>query len=116
MWSSREPGRPTLVGDASNRRRNARSGGGIWVDTDTGRVLMTELVVDSTSVRSSIQVSYQSEPLVGFLVPVEMHESYTASLPSLYRIDGTATYGNFRQFTVKTNESIAGGGPGKDSP
>jgi hypothetical protein len=116
VLSFRETTRPTLVRDPSNRRGEARSSGRIWVETDTGRVLMTELVVDSTSVRSSIQVSYQSEPLVGFLVPVEMRESYTMSPPSRYRIDGTASYGNFRQFTVKTNELIVPAGSVKDSP
>jgi hypothetical protein len=115
VLSFRETGKPTIVRDPSNKRGEARSRGRIWVETDTGRVLMTELVVESTSVRSSTQVSYQSEPLVGFLVPVEMHESYAASRPSRYRIDGTATYGNFRQFTVKTNESIVPDGSAKDS-
>jgi hypothetical protein len=116
VLSFRETTRPTLVRDPSNKRGEARSSGRIWVETDTGRIMMTELVVDSTSVRSSIQVSYQSEPLVGFLVPVEMRESYTMSPPSRYRIDGTASYGNFRQFTVKTNELIVPGGSVKDSP
>jgi hypothetical protein len=116
VLSFREAGTPTLIRDPSDRRREARSSGRIWVETDTGRVVMTELAVDSALVRSSIQVSYQSEPLVGFLVPVEMRETYAASPPSRYRIDGTATYGNFRQFTVKTNESIGSGGGVKDSP
>jgi hypothetical protein len=116
VLSFRETGKPTIVRDPSNKRGEARSSGRIWVETDTGRVLMTELVVDSTSVRSSIQVSYQSEPLLGFLVPVEMRESYSLSPPSRYRIDGTASYGNFRQFTVKTNESIGSRGAVKDSP
>ena len=116
VLSFRETGSPTLVRDPSDRRREARSSGRIWVEADTGRVLMTELAVDSTLVRSSIQVSYQSEPLVGFLVPVEMRESYASSPPSRYRIDGTATYGNFRQFTVKTNESIVPSGSREDSP
>jgi hypothetical protein len=116
VLSFRETGTPTFIRDPSNKRGAARSSGRIWVETDTGRVLMTELVVESSSVRSSTQVSYQSEPLVGFLVPVEMHESYAASRPSRYRIDGTATYGNFRQFTVKTNESIVPDGSAKDPP
>jgi len=52
-----------------------------------------------------MQVSYQSEPLLGFLVPVEMREQYAARKRS-YRLSGTATYGNFRQFTVRTDEAI----------
>jgi hypothetical protein len=115
VLSFREKDTPTLIRDPSSRRHEARSSGRIWVETDTGRVLMTELIVDSSLVRSLIQVSYQSEPLVGFLVPVEMRESYASSPPSRYRIDGTATYGNFRQFTVRTNELVPSGSV-KDSP
>ena len=37
---------------------------------------MSELVVDGGGVNATITVSYQSEPLMGFLVPVAMHESY----------------------------------------
>jgi hypothetical protein len=40
-----------------------------------------------------VTVSYQSEPLMGFLVPVEMHESY---LGRGERITGDASYGRFR--------------------
>jgi hypothetical protein len=78
----------------------------VWVEPETGRVLMTELIVDSRRVRSSTQVSYQSEPLIGFLVPVEMREDYLLPRPVYYRIEGTATYDNFRQFVVKTNETL----------
>ena len=107
---------PTLIRDPATPRGEARSRGRVWVEPETGRVLMTELIVESRLVRSSTQVSYQSEPLVGFLVPVEMREDYVLSRPNYYRIEGTATYGNFRQFTVNTNESIRVGAPGKDEP
>ena len=39
-------------------------------------------------------MSYQSEPLIGFLVPVEMRESY---IRYGERISGRAEYGKFRQ-------------------
>ena len=113
VLSFRETGSPTLVHDPEHPRRDARSHGRVWVEPDTGRVLMTELVVQSAGVRSLTQVSYQSEPLVGFLVPVEMREEYELSKPSDYRIEGTATYSNFRQFTVKATEHI---GSAKEAP
>jgi hypothetical protein len=106
-----EVGTPPLI-DSRDRRGAAKSHGRVWVEPDTGRILMTELNIDTPTVRSTIQVSYQSEPVVGFLVPVEMRERYLMPKQS-YQMTGTATYGNFRQFTVTTNESMA---PPKDVP
>jgi hypothetical protein len=51
-------------------------------------------------------VSYQSAPISGVLVPVEMRETYVAK-KRFYTLEGAATYGNFRQFSVTTAESIA---------
>jgi hypothetical protein len=101
--SFKETSSPTIVRGDGNAE--ARSHGRVWVDPGTGRILMTELIVESAVVVTTIQVSYQAEPLVGFLVPVEMHETYVIPKRK-YRIEGTATYGNFRQFTVKTNEKV----------
>lgn len=101
----REVGSPPLI-DSRNSKVPAKSHGRVWVEPDTGRILMTELNIDTSSVESTIQVSYQSEPLVGFLVPIEMRERY-AMPKRAYQLTGTATYGNFRHFTVKTNETIA---------
>jgi hypothetical protein len=78
----------------------------VWVEPETGRILMTELKIDTHTVESTTQVSYQSEPVVGFLVPNEMRERYVIPKRS-YQLTGTATYSNFRHFTVKTNESTA---------
>ena len=39
-------------------------------------------------------MSYQSEPLMGFLVPVEMRESYSALRE---HVEGAATYTRFRR-------------------
>jgi hypothetical protein len=110
VLSFTETGSPTIVRDPSSPRGEARSRGRVWVEPETGRVLMTELIVDSRRVRSSTQVSYQSEPLIGFLVPVEMREDYLLPRPVYYRIEGTASYDNFRQFVVKTNETLVPAG------
>ena len=77
VLSFREVGSPPLV-DSRDRRGDAKSHGRVWVEPDTGRVLMTELTIETPSVDSTTQVSYQSEPLLGFLVPVEMREQYVA--------------------------------------
>jgi hypothetical protein len=109
----RETGDVPLI-DSRDTRGPARSHGRVWVEPDSGRILMTEIGIDTPTVRSTIQVSYQSEPVVGFLVPIEMREQY--ALPRrgyFYHVSGSATYSNFRQFTVSTNESIA---PPKDLP
>jgi hypothetical protein len=97
---------PTVVrGDD----RDAKSHGRVWADPATSRVLMTELIVEAKTVRSTIRVSYQSEPIAGLLLPVEMRETYVVK-KRFYTLEGTATYGNFRQFNVTTAETI--GQPG----
>jgi len=83
------------------------SKGRFWIDPATGRVLMSELRVENRAIRATIDVSYQSEPLMGVLVPVEMRERYeTVGRNRNSLIEGRATYGKFRQFQVKTNETL----------
>ena len=103
MWvvAFNETSRPTVI--RTNGGRNFQSTGRFWIDPNTGAVLMSELVMDNGKVRATINVSYQSEPVLGFLVPAEMREHYEAQDLS---IDGRATYGQFRQFQVTTNEVI----------
>jgi hypothetical protein len=100
-----EAGPRTIIRTPEGRDMPAR--GRFWLDPVSGRLLMTELVAGDSSLRATINVSYQSEPLLGFSVPVEMRERYDA--PDLI-ISGTATYRNFRQFDVKVEEIIS---PGK---
>jgi hypothetical protein len=83
-------------------RKDLPSHGRFWIEPTTGRVLMSELINDDREVRATIDVSYQSEPLVGFLVPVEMREQYEGRRDSV-RIEGTATYGRFRQVAVRVD-------------
>ena len=96
--------RKTLIRTTAGRDIPAR--GRFWIEPATGRVLMSELTADSSAVRATIDVSYQSEPLLGFLVPIEMRERYEGRRDSTL-IEGNATYGNFRQFQVRTEEHIA---------
>jgi hypothetical protein len=97
-----ETGTPTVIqGDG----QDARSHGRIWVDPETSRVLITEIVNEAKTVRSTIRVSFQSPSIAGFLLPVEMRETYVLK-GRFYTLEGAATYSNYRRFTVDTVEQI----------
>lgn len=98
----RETRKRTVI--RTNEGRDFPAQGRFWIDPASGAVLMTELVMNGASVQAVIDVSYQSEPLLGFRVPIEMRERYATRGE---RIDGVAAYGRFRQFTVRTDERIA---------
>jgi len=81
------------------------SKGRFWIDPATGHVLMSELTAENRHIRATIDVSYQSEPLLGLLVPIEMREHYQSKRSGTF-IAGRATYGRFRQFQVKVDEKL----------
>ncbi len=77
-------------------RRDFPSRGRFWIEPASGRVLMSELMLENRHIKAVIDVSYQSEPLLGLLVPIEMREHYEgARLHSV--IECRAVYGKFRQ-------------------
>lgn len=76
-----------------------KSHGRLWIEADTGRVMMTELMTNGAGLEASVRVSFRSEPLLGLQVPVEMRERYKARKGAL--IDAVATYGKFQPFPVK---------------
>ena len=80
------------------------SHGRFTIDTATGRVLASQLVAENGSLRAQIDVTYGLEPAMGLLVPREMREKY--SLKDGSKIDGRATYANFRRYQVKVDEKI----------
>ncbi|MEO7157143.1 MAG: hypothetical protein ABI039_06255 [Vicinamibacterales bacterium] len=94
MWTIeyKERGRNTIIKGPDGRDRPAH--GRFWINPSNGSVLISELIVDTGGVIATVTVSYQSEPLMGFLVPVEMRESY---IRPGERISGRAEYGRFRQ-------------------
>jgi hypothetical protein len=94
----------TFIRNGDGRDMPAR--GRFWIEPATGRVLMSELIADNSQLRARINVSYQADVMPDMLVPVEMHENYF-SWPDMTTIEGTATYGRFRQFQVKVDEKIA---------
>jgi len=86
-------------------RRDLPAKGRFWIEPATGRVLMSELVAQNRRLRATIDVSYQSEPLLGLLVPIEMREWYD-NLRTGSHIEAVATYGRFRQFHVSTDQTF----------
>lgn len=94
MWTVeyQERRKPTIIKAPRGEDRPAK--GRFWINPSNGSVLISELIVDGGGVIATVTVSYQSEPLMGFLVPVEMRESYVRN-PE--RISGHATYSRFRQ-------------------
>lgn len=95
---------PTLVqtfsgGDVFSRGR-------FWLEPETGRVLASEMVAQDERVSGTLQVSYQSEPLLGFLVPIQLRETY-AEVGYGATIVGEATYGNVRRAENNAARAIA---------
>jgi hypothetical protein len=96
MWAIefKEKDRPTIIRTPSGSALPVS--GRFWINPATGAVLISEMVLAGGGVNTTITVSYQSEPLMGFLVPVEMRESYIGARE---RVSGSAQYGRFRPLT-----------------
>ena len=96
---------PTLVHTTGGR--DIFSHGRFWIEPDTGRVLVSEMVTEDGRVRGELLVSYQTQPVLGLLVPIELRERYTEPPPARGpAIVGQATYSNFRRFDVSVDETI----------
>ena len=96
--------------------------GRFWIEPLSGRVLKTELNIvgrdKTSSVKVSVRVLYGDRPSVAAWVPVLMEETYKLSMLGPVReregqlgreeiegtIDATATYSNFRRFSVSVSQ------------
>ena len=105
MIEFQETGKFTMVKGINDRDIPSR--GRIGLDSSNGRVLRTEMISEDTTLRADINVSYKTEAGLDLLVPAEMREVYTIRRNET-RIDGLATYGHFRRFTVATSEKPKG--------
>jgi hypothetical protein len=98
--SFEERERPTVI--RSPNGRNVPSHGQFWLDPDTGAVLRTELFVSPAEGRNSVDatiiVSYKRNPRFDMLLPDDMDEMYFARGD---RIEGHATYTNYRRFETE---------------
>jgi hypothetical protein len=91
----------TLIRTTGNQ--SMPSHGRFSVDA-TGRVLASDLIAESGTLKARIEVTYTTEPSMGLLVPREMHEKYESKDGSV--ISGRASYSKFRRYQVTTDEKI----------
>ena len=97
-----ETGSTTVIRGREDERLPVR--GRYWIDPATGRVFLSELVLDADSLEALITVRYEANDAFGHFVPVEMRERYRNHLSGSL-IEGTATYTRFRRFQVLVEES-----------
>jgi hypothetical protein len=91
--SFEERSRPTIIQTVDGR--DVVSRGTVWIAPD-GQVVKTELITAGIrDLRVVIAVTYEFEPRLNMLLPVTMHESYSARN---LQITAVATYRNFRRF------------------
>lgn len=91
---------------ASPQGRNLPASGRFWLDRRTSQVYMTEIGIDDQWLRAQIFVAYGPVDTIDLPVPIEMHERYENKLNGT-RVEGSAAYSNFREFTVAVDEDIA---------
>jgi hypothetical protein len=108
-------------------RDDAAATGRFWIEPESGRIVRSELLIDSMGVSGSVTVTFGPAPKIEPWVPLSMDESYrwtrgsqetmavqsggaTRDAPVTIRpsgdIDGHATYKNFRTFSVASNTII----------
>jgi hypothetical protein len=116
-----ERGQPRIV----NTRDNAAARGRFWIDPASGRVLKSELELDSAGMHAFIVVTYAPQPKLDLWVPAIMTERYRTQTTTgniaprdlrdgagsgsgvvTLTVEGTATYGNFRRFSVDVKTII----------
>jgi len=73
------------------------------VDEQTGRVVKTRLQVGPFRIPPEVVTTFRRDDDLGIDVPAEMKDWYPDRQGE---IRGLATYGRFRRFQVRTEESI----------
>ena len=91
---------------ASPQGKNLPSSGHFWLDRGTSQIYMTEIGIDDLWLRAQIFVAYGTVDGINLPVPIEMFERYENKLNGT-RVEGAASYSNFREFRVAVDEDIA---------
>jgi hypothetical protein len=91
---------------ASPQGKNLASTGRFWMNRATSQIVMTEIGVEDLWLKAVIHVAYGPVEGINLPVPVEMNERYENKLNGT-RVEGSATYANFREFKVAVDEDIA---------
>jgi hypothetical protein len=93
---------PTVIRGDGNR--DIPANGLVWIDEETARVVKTELRIGRGASGVRITTLYKFDDDLGVNVPVEMRDWYPDGNAGELR--GVATYGRFRRFQVKTEETL----------
>ena len=94
----KEQARPTLIREKPNGDIVAK--GRIWIESESGRVVKTELAVDELD---NIVTSFRFDERFQIAVPHEMREEFWTDSESIV---GVASYSRFRRFDVTTEEEF----------
>jgi hypothetical protein len=92
----------TMIRTTADRDLPVR--GRFRIEPDSGRVWLSELVLEDEAVHADDTVTYALDSKLGFLVPTEMRESVGTRNGSPK--SGRAIYSRFRRFNVTTEENI----------
>ena len=88
----------------TNGEQSMPSHGRFTIEASSGRVLSSDLIAESATLKARIEVTYAPEPAMALLVPREMREKYESKDGSV--IEGRASYAKFRRYQVTTDEKI----------
>lgn len=95
---------PALLGDDVGRVR-----GTAWVNPETGRIVKTEARLGAGSNTATTLTLFAQDEGLALTVPVEMRTSWTYKESPAHKerpVDGIATYGEFRRFSVQTETQV----------
>lgn len=93
--------RPRLI----NTPDQAAANGRFEIETATGRLTTSTLLLQSGNTFATITVKFAADQKLGMWLPLTMEEQYRGGTwPGL--VTGKATYSAYRQFRVETSESI----------
>jgi hypothetical protein len=100
VWAVKfdERRRPTIIQSPAGRDEAAR--GTAWVEPITGRLVRTQVMIDSAGFTATLDVLFRDEPRLGFWVPSTMTERYEGR--DVSSSSGEASYSNYRRFGVET--------------
>lgn len=91
----REKSRPTVIRDEDGAPIFMR--GRIQVDVASGGIVGTGLELDLKKVDYTLTVTFAPDRALGLVLPTELREVYATKA---LRVDGSATYANYRRFTT----------------
>ena len=92
---------PTILRTFGNHDLPAR--GLLWIDETNGRVVKTRLQLGYWRIPPEVVTTYRHDEELGIDVPAEMRDWYPDGRGD---VRGVATYGRFRRFQVRTEETI----------